>query len=178
MITVPNRKVLDVLPNKPAQGEYAIVQDEGKIYTFDKNTWTPVNIQSQEGGLQVSLYDINQNIFAQLKPMTDEALRQVHAQVFKFLGDSMQNEFDDYWALVCWKRKYITIFHHNAELKHAKDSEELSDIFMEIIENLGDVKDVSEVDGQQALEIWITDDEGTECYVLFNYAAGIVEGIA
>jgi hypothetical protein len=126
----------------------------------------------------MSLYDINQNIFAQLKPMTDEALRQVHAQVFKFLGDSMQNEFNDYWALICWKRKYITIFHHNAALKNTKDSEELSDIFMEIIENLGDVKDVSEVDGQQALEIWITDDESTECYVFFNYAAGIVEGIA
>ena len=177
MITVPNKTILDMLPNTPADKEYALIQDEAKMYQYiaEDKEWKPVVIEGD--GLKLSLYDINQNIFAQLEPMTDEALRQVHSQVYKFLGDTMQNVDNDYWALICWNRHYITIFHNNNNLKSNKNSEELSDVFMEIIEELGDVKDVTEND-HGALEIWITDEQGTECYLFFNYKNGVVEGIA
>ena len=177
MITVPNKTILDMLPNTPADKEYALVQDETKMYQYigEEKIWKPVVIEGE--GLQMSLYDINQNIFAQLDPMTDENLRQVHAQVFKFLGETMQDNINDYWALICWKKNYCTIFHHNAGLQVRNDCEELSDVFMEIIEGLGDVKDVSN-NGNGALEIWITDDKDTHCYLFFNYKNGVVEGIA
>ena len=170
MITVPNFKVLEMLPNTPADKEYALVQDEAKMYQYVEKEWKPVKIEGE--GLQMSLYDINQNIFAQLDPMTDEALRNVHAEVFKFLGDTMKDGNNDYWALMCWNRHYCTIFHHDDNQK-----EELSDIFMEIIEGLGDVKDVSS-NNQGAMEIWVTDDKSTECYLFFNYKDGVVEGVA
>ncbi len=179
MITVKTKQILEALPNIPAEGEYACVTEEGRVYTYTNKKWEPVKIKQKGKGLQVSLYDINQNIFSQLKPMTDENLRQVHAQVFKFLGDTMKNPDNDYWALICWKRNYITIFHHDDSLKQKNESEEISDVFMEIIENLGDVKDVSETSSGDALEIWITDKNNeTECYLFFNYKDGVVEGIA
>lgn len=170
MITVPNKEILDMLPNTPADKEYALVQDEAKMYQYVEKEWKPVVIQGE--GLQMSLYDINKNIFAQLEPMSDENLRQVHAQVFKFFGDTMQSVSNNYWALICWEKRYITIFR---ELPTS--DEELSDIFMEIIEGLGDVKDVTDNE-QGALEIWITDEQDTNCYLFFNYTAGIVEGVA
>ena len=177
MITVPNKTILDMLPNTPADKEYALVQDEAKMYQYiaEDKEWKPVVIEGE--GLHMSLYDINQNIFAQLDPMSDEALRQVHAQVFKFLGDTMEDVNNNYWALICWERNYVTIFRDNNDLRYTPEGEEISDVFMEIIEGLGDVKDVSE-NGQGALEIWITDDTGTYCYLFFNYNNGIVEGIA
>lgn len=176
MITVPNKTILEMLPNTPADKEYALVQDEAKMYQYiaAEQEWKPVVIEGE--GLHMSLYDINQNIFAQLEPMTDEALRQVHAQVFKFLGETTQDDSNDYWALICWERKYITIFHHMPD-----GPEEISDVFMEILESLGDIKDVSD-NGNGALEIWITDNNRaeprTDCYLFFNYKDGVVEGIA
>ena len=177
MITVPTKAILDILPNTPADKEYALVKEESKMYQYiaaDKE-WKPVVIQGE--GLKMSLYDINKNIFAQLEPMTDEALRQVHAEIFKFMGETMANPDNDYWALVCWEKHYITIFHHDDRLKLNNNSEELSDIFMEVIENLGDVKDVTN-NGHGAMEIWITDSLDTDCYLFFNYREGVVEGIA
>lgn len=170
MITVPNKAVLEMLPNTPADKEYAFVQDESKMYQYVDKEWQQVSISGE--GLQMSLYDINKNIFSQLDEMTDEKLRDVHSEVYKFLGDTMQDGTNDYWALVCWERRYITIFHHSSD-----GPEEISDVFMEIIEELGAVKDVSD-NGQGALEIWITDENDTYCYLFFNYKAGVVEGVA
>ncbi len=172
MITVPTKKILDVLPNTPLDKEYALVESEKKIYQYitEKESWEPVKIEGD--GLQVSLYDINKNIFAQLDPLTDDGLRQAHSTVYKFLGESMKDEVNDYWALMCWERQYITIFHHSKF-----GEEELSDVFMEIIENLGDVKDVYD-NGNGALEVWITNEIDTYCYLFFNYKVGVVEGIA
>lgn len=172
MITVPTKKILDVLPNTPLDKEYALVENEKRIYQYiaEKESWEPIRIESD--GLKVSLYDINKNIFAQLDPLTDDGLRQAHSTVYKFLGDSMEDEVNDYWALICWERQYVTIFHHSKF-----GEEELSDVFMEIIENLGDVKDVYD-NGNGALEIWITNEIDTYCYLFFNYKVGVVEGIA
>lgn len=179
MITVPSFKILEMLPNQPSEGEYALDESEGKIYKYENKKWNPANIG--KGNFKVSLQDINKGIFAQLTPMTDEKLRDVHSQVYKFLGDTMKDCDNDYWALICWERKYITIFHNDSNLKSKKDCEELSDVFMEIIEYLGDIKDVSD-NGHDALEIWITEknkeNPETYCYLFFNYKNGVVEGVA
>lgn len=175
MINVPNKKILDILPNTPADKEYALVKDEGKMYQYSaaNQAWAPVKIEGD--GLKITLYEINQNIFAQLEPMTDEALRYAHAEIYKFLGEDF-NHSDiehNYWALICWPKHYITIFHHDE-----KSDEELSDIIMEILEDLGQIKDVTVSEDGKHVEIWITDDESTECYVLFYYSNGVVEGIS
>ena len=172
MVTVEKRNYLDALPNKSA-GEYAVVKEEGIVYQYhiETDSWEPIKLNGE--GLQVSLLEINRNIFDQLQPMSDEKLREVHSDVFKFLGETMNPSLkDNYWALMCWDRHYTTIFKTNPE-----SDEELSDIFMEIIESLGDVKDISD-NGGGALEIWITDEKGTVCYLFFNYNEGIVEGVA
>lgn len=176
MITVPTKMILDMLPNAPCDKEYAIVKEESKLYQYNgsEKQWNPVEISGD--GIKLTLYDINKSIFEQLEPMSDESLRQVHSQVYKFLGDTMKDEKNDYWALICWNKSYITIFHHMPE-----GQEEISDVFMDIIESLGEVKDVSD-NGHGALEIWITDkshgEPTTDCYLFFNYKDGVVEGIA
>ena len=175
MINVPNKKILDVLPNTPEDKEYALVKDEGKIYQYSAaaRKWAPIKVEGE--GLKISLYDINQNIFAQLEPMTDESLRNAQAEIYKFLGEDFTT-FDldfNYWALICWPKHYITIFHHKED-----SEEELSDIIMEVLEGLGQIKDITVSEDGKHVEIWITDDESTECYVLFYYSNGVVEGYA
>lgn len=173
MITVEKSNYLDALPNKTI-GEYAVVTEEGLVYRYsEEGKWVPVKLEGE--GLQISLYDINQNIFAQLEPMNDENLRLAHSEIYRFLGEDFNAHMEDfnYWALICWPKKYITIFHHNQY-----SEEELSDIIMEVIENLGQVKDITVSEDNSHVEIWITDEESTECYVLFYYSNGVVEGVA
>ena len=79
----------------------------------------------------------------------------------------------NYWALICWDRRYITIFHHDDY-----SNEELSDIFMEVIENLGEIKDITVNEDTWTAEIWITNNEGTYCYIFFDYKQGIIDGVA
>lgn len=59
MITVPNKTILEMLPNTPADKEYALVQDEAKMYQYiaAEQEWKPVVIEGE--GLHMSLYDIN-----------------------------------------------------------------------------------------------------------------------
>lgn len=173
MITVEKKNYLDALPNKTI-GEYALVTDEGRVYQYtEKDTWESMTISGE--GLSVSLYDINQNVFAQLQPMNDENLRMAHSEIYRFLGEdfSALNEQMNYWALICWPKHYVTIFHHNQN-----SDEELSDIIMEVLEGLGQIKDITVSEDNKHVEIWITDEESTECYVLFYYSNGVVEGVA
>ena len=152
MITVEKRNYLDALPNKTI-GEYALVVEEGRVYQYtEQDTWEPMTISGE--GLSVSLYDINQNVFAQLQPMNDENLRIAHSDIYRFLGEDFSaiNEQLNYWALICWPKHYATIFHH--------------------------IKDITVSEDNKHVEIWITDEESTECYVLFYYSNGIVEGVA
>lgn len=174
MITVKTKKILDTIPYRMnMENEYALVEDDKKMYQYKEGKWEPVKFDG--GEFSITLADLNASIFAQLAPMTDEQLRNAQSAIYRMLGATLDADQPErnYWALICWDRRYITIFHHDDY-----SNEELSDIFMEVIENLGEIKDITINEDTWTAEIWITNDEGTYCYVFFDYKQGIIDGVA
>ena len=174
MITVKTKKILDTIPYRMnMENEYALVEEDKKMYQYKEGKWEPVKFDG--GEFSITLADLNASIFAQLAPMTDEQLRNAQSAIYHMLGATLDVDQPErnYWALICWGRRYITIFHNDDD-----NSEELSDIFMEVIENLGEVKDITVNEDTWTAEIWITNDEGTYCYVFFDYKQGVIDGVA
>ena len=174
MLNIKTKKILDALPYRESmENEYALVEEDKKMYQCKNGSWEPVELDG--GEFTITLADLNSSIFAQLKPMTDEQLRKAQTDIYRMFGATMDPDIPEhnYWALICWDRRYITIFHHDDY-----SDEELSDIFMEVIENLGEIKDITVNEDTWTAEIWITNDEGTYCYVFFDYKQGIINGVA
>lgn len=174
MITVKTKKILDTIPYRTnMENEYALVEEDKKMYQYKESKWEPVKFDG--GEFSITLADLNASIFAQLAPMTDEQLRNAQSAIYRMLGATLDVDQPErnYWALICWDRRYITIFHHDDY-----SDEELSDIFMEVIENLGEIKDITVNEDTWTAEIWITNDEGTYCYVFFDYKQGVINGVA
>lgn len=174
MITVKTKKILDTIPYRiNMENEYALVEEDKKMYQYKEGKWELVKFDG--GEFSITLADLNASIFAQLAPMTDEQLRNAQSAIYRMLGATLDVDQPErnYWALICWDRHYITIFHNDDD-----NSEELSDIFMEVIENLGEVKDITVDEDTWTAEIWITNDEGTYCYVFFDYKQGVIDGVA
>lgn len=174
MLSVKTKDILDMLPTRmETENEYALVEEDKKMYQYKNGQWEPVKFNG--GKFSMTLKELNASIFEQLEPMTPERLDRAQSEVFQFLGATMNWDKPErnYWALICWDKHYITIFHNDET-----NDESLSDIFMEILEGLGQIKDITVNEDSQSIEVWITDESGTYCYVFFDYTAGVVEGAA
>lgn len=169
MITVKNKAILDTL-HFSVEDEYALVEDEKKLYQFHNGQWEVANIAN--GEFTLTLAELNASVFEQLSAFTENQLKDALSVLFQYFGETLC--LGDYWALICWDKKYITILHND----ETKSNECLNDIVIEIVTNLGDVKDITLNKNTNAVEIWVTEKTGTYCYILFNYTNGIVEGVA
>lgn len=167
MITVQNKSILDKIVNK-IENELASVIDENKIYVFKEGEWQPLTLNGE--GLTVSLYDINANVFSQLSPLKEEDLEDSKVFLRNFLKQNCDSG-NDYFALICFKQNYCTIFHNTPAYE-----EDYIDVLFEILEGLGEIKSIDVTD-YFSVEIWITlpEDKGTDCFVFFPYYSGIVE---
>lgn len=169
MITVSTYDILTKLPIHN-DGELALVKEEGKIYHYVAYTgWEPIKIEGN--GLQLSLYEINQNIFAQLDPMPEEDLELKRHELIKFTNqDFFYNA--KYFSLMCLERHYVTIF-SMSELTIPKREFLIEELFS-LVRELGSIKDIS-INGDH-VEIWITDvEDNTNCYMFFDYTNGVIE---
>ncbi len=167
MITVSSYDILTKLPIHN-EGELALVKEENKIYQYNDG-WKPIKIEGN--GLQLSLYEINQNIFAQLDPMSEEDLTAKRRELIKFTN---QDRFykAKYFSLMCLDRRYVTIF-SMSELTMPK-REFLIEELMSLVNELGKIKDITINDDH--VEIWITDvEDNTDCYLFFDYTNGVIE---
>lgn len=169
MLTVSTYDILTKLPIHN-DGELALVEEERKIYHYVTDSgWEPIKIEGN--GLQLSLYEINQNIFAQLDPMPEEDLDIKRRELIKFTNqDCFYNA--KYFSLMCLDRRYVTIF-SMSELTIPK-REFLIDELFSLMRELGSIKDIAIVNDH--VEIWITDvEDNTDCYLFFNYTNGVIE---
>lgn len=139
-----------------------------------------------------SLYEINQQLIAQLPALHGDEVRNGSGKILKWLSKNP----DSYYMLLCNEQKYYTIFH----LTSAKDTSngllisrgamrELTDEILDIIVNLGDVR-VLEEDNNGAFAIWSSlkpsnydslsneakvEADKVHCFYLFPYGGGVVE---
>lgn len=161
-----NVKTLDELQTifNPEENEYAIVEEENGVYQYVNNEWNPVKVSGD--GLKMTLADLNQSIMASLPPLDERALAKGKKKIVKFIN----NFYDKYYAFISFEHHYITLFHAKDDTSIAEMANEIFDV----IQNVGEVKDISN-NGHGAIEVWITDGDRTNCFLLFPYTHGVVE---
>ena len=165
MIKVKDFKMLEALPNHSPE-ELALVEDENKIYVY-KDEWVEYN--PEDGGLTVSLYDINKMAMPNMPDLTEEQIEEAKRMVAQFIPPKSK-----FWMLLNNEKHYYTVF-QITENKNVLLVNKIEDEFIECLQEIGTIKSIEKID-DNTIEAWVIDKEDLEAYAyyLFNYDKGVV----
>jgi hypothetical protein len=158
-----NAKIKMIDPSQirytPQEGE--IIQNpQGEFLIWKGDSWMTINMDSS--GINMGLYDINKQIISQLPVLTDLENKKyiIHALHAKF-----NNEF---YMLYGKEISYFTLF-------KIVDANYFANEVIECLLNVGDIKAIDFTEAEDAIEIWIQNEENPTCMYLFPYDSGIVQ---
>lgn len=124
--------------------------------------------------VQVSLYEMNQNIIGAMPNMTAEQLMFAR-ETFK---DWVEHNRDTYYMLLCNELHYYTIFRFPYTVPHVSNAryETFWNELMDVMSYVGPIK-VIEEDTNGMIAIWAHSEQDglTHCWYMFPYGKGVVE---
>ena len=162
MLKVKDLKTLRKLKNNNKVNELALVEETRGIYKWDGSNWQS---HTSPTGVNVSLFEINQSAMTALPAYDDQSIASAKDRIAKWY----EKNKGSYFMLLSNERRYFTIF-HIGNTSNKPFLEELFDCLME----LGEIKDIS-INEDGAVECWITSENTSYVYYLFNYDRGIIE---
>ena len=168
MITVQNMSILKSLPNKPEEGEFAVLEDTRKVYIFKDGEWEEFD---GKGNLNISIYELNQSAMSSL-PKHDFKQRLNDTKIIKdFIKDT---RCGDYYMLLCRDINYYTLFSVKG---FDFVGEPLSKELITCIDNVGEIIAFDLNETKDAIEIWIKEKQTKKayCMLFFNYTNGVIE---
>ena len=154
------RMDLSQIKYEPIDGEVIFDTVTEKIMIFHDGAWQTVNTQGS--GLNLGLYDINKQIIAQLPPMED--FEKATENIIT-LYEKYKNEF---FMLYGKEISYFTIF-------QIIDDFWLPTDVIDCCNNVGIIKAMDLTEAEDAIEIWVENDNGPTCLYLFPYDNGLVK---
>ena len=127
---------------------------------------------------QLTLYDLNKQMVAQMSPMTEENEQQHIEEIFNPFLTEKNNK---YYMLLCKELSYFTLFH-----KDESNSDDFFKTLKELITSNGTLITAcwTNEDTKESIEYWVRiktpiennpDFSEVYCFVLFPYDAGVVE---
>lgn len=166
MINVENFNLLKAIQNKDDK-ELALVEEEQKIYQYNEplDIWEEYN--SPEGSLNLSLYELNQQLMAQMPDLTEEDIAQAKNQIEENMSSN-----GEYFMLLCNDLHYYTIFKTNDKDAEETFSNEVFECLTGLSEN---IKSFAYDEENKAFEIWFSVDENSYVAYLFNYDGGVIK---
>lgn len=146
-------------PPQPKDEELAKVQD--KFYQCYIGAWeVPENT-----GFKLTLYDLNKQIMTSKKAINFNDRMASIKDLKTYVTDTNNN----FYMLLCNDIKYYTLF--NIVDKASNYANE----FWSCLDNLGKVKAIGPTEGNDALEIWFTNEENkTYVAYFFAYDKGVI----
>lgn len=153
--------------NPPKTGDIAICKDTGDRYIWDGLGWIP-NKEKETNTLNtgLNLYDVNKQLVDSLPNYNEDDLK-----IGKSLIDEYVKEINSsYYMLLNKEIGYYTVFAIDK-----KCNEICSDEIMACIIELGDIKSISKTEDEQAIEIWIKQEDNISVMYLFDYAGGVIQ---
>lgn len=157
--------------NRYAVGEAVYVEDEDKLYAFDGYTWRPLEVKTDGKGLELSLFDMNEQILRQQGPLKGEDVDKAKDVLADYINFSPKG---DYYMLLNHKKSYFTVFNMVNEGDY--QFFDFGNAVLQCASDLGEIYSVSRTEDNQAIEIWVCDEDDTmHCLYLFNYDKGIVK---
>ena len=155
--------------NRYAVGEAVYIEDEDKLYAFDGYTWRPLEVKTDGKGLELSLFDMNEQILRQQGPLKGEDVDKAKEIIMGYYSTDVS-----YYMLLNHKKSYFTVFNMANEGEFQFFN--LSNAVLQCASDLGEIYSVSKTEDDQAIEIWVVDPDDTmHCLYLFNYDKGIVK---
>lgn len=165
MITVPSKEILFALPRKPKENELACVENSHTIYKANsEGEWEEIKV---DGGLTLSLYDLNKTVMAQMPEMTTAQKKEATELIQKYTKEATS---ETYYMLLGREINYYTVF---PVLPNNHSATSIASTVLECAADVGKVVDVS-LNDANAIEIWVKTQDDATCLVFFDYTIGVV----
>ena len=138
------------------------------------------NNTNRQVSLGTSLYDMNKSLIEkQIPDLTDEEMQNKKTLIIDFIN----NTGNQYYMLLCNDRKDYTIFRREINENddfldniEAPDRDRLWNVLVdECLPNRGRTKSIELTENQDAVEIWISIEGESYCYMFFPYDTAIIE---
>lgn len=166
---VDNMNDMNCLQNHP-EDEVVYVSDEKKFFKWNGNEYEEYEVSSNSG-IEIGLYELNQQLVSQQTPLTKEALNGTRS-----LLNSFKNSTDNkHYMFLCKELSSYTIFETGCKCKEMAVHDFASEV-IELIAEYGKVFSVAKTEDGTAIEIWIQpeEDETAHAFYLFPYDLGVV----
>ena len=163
---VPTKQTLYALQNH-TEGECIYCEEDGKIYSWQENDgWGQIEFENK--GISMNLYDLNKSIMNQLEPMSNTDIAK---KIELFEGLRLKH-MNIHYMLLCKDYNYYTIF----EADSMTTIPNFGAAVCEIVSNLGKVISIEFTEAEDAIEFWIVPEGEEEAFVfyLFPYDTGVV----
>lgn len=113
----------------------------------------------------MNLYDFNKSLIVQMPCMLWEDVLQKNKEIWEFC-DKTQNK---YYMLLCYDVRYFTLFER-------VDSKPFTFIENAVIECARDIGDIVAIETREdAIEIWVKNDNEAFVMYFFPYDAGVIK---
>lgn len=147
-------------------GEKVYLKDIPLVW--DGEQWCEYNAPKVE----MSLYDINEQIIRQLPDYTKEDEDAAKIEIDNWSGADQGG----YYMLLCKEQSYYTVFKYTSPYNEGLVVfQTLGDAVIACVKDVGTIKSVSKQE-DNTYEIWVLDSNDVMwCLHLFNYDNGIVE---
>ena len=143
----------------PVEGE-VIETPEGKYLIWHEDAWHEFKMENS--GINMDLYSMNKQIISQLPTLTD--FTKPIANV-RDLHSKYQNR---YYMMYGKEISYFTLFKVCGENAFGQD-------VIDCCQNVGAIKSMDMTEAQDAIEIWVQNEDEPTCLYLFPYDSGVVQ---
>ena len=143
----------------PTEGE--LIQTlEGKYLIWHNDSWNEVKMES--GGINMGLYDMNKQIISQLPTLTD------FTKAIENVRDLHDKYWNQYYMMYGKEISYFTLFKVCGKSEFGQD-------IIDCCMNVGTIKAMDMTEAEDAIEIWVENEDGPTCLYLFPYDSGVVQ---
>ena len=154
------RMDLSQIKYEPLDGEVVFDTTTEKIMIYHNGAWQQTTLEG--AGLNLGLYDINKQIITQLPPM--ENMEKATENIIT-LYEKYKNE---YFMLYGKEISYFTLFQIIDDFWFPSD-------VIDCCNNVGVIKSMDLTEAEDAIEIWVENEDGPTCLYLFPYDNGLVK---
>ena len=151
----------------PTEGQKVFSPETGKLYIYTNDGWEEIQA---EGGLQLSLYDMNKQLIAQQKPLTNEQIEKAKEDIKEF----MIQKANAFYMLLCRDINYYTLFHCVENVVGYDSYPAAADEVIECLKYVGEIKAIDVLKNEPAIEIWVHGDGDPVAMYLFSYDEGVI----
>ena len=144
----------------PQEGEIMQNTVDDKFYIWHDNSWALINVDNS--GINMGLYDMNKQIISQLPELTD--LEDKHYTI-----NNLHAKFNNFYYMMYGKEiSYFTLF-------KIIEPQYFGSEVIDCLKNIGIIKAIDFTEAQDAIEIWVENENGPTCLYLFPYDNGVVQ---